>query len=182
MSTQMDDDESDLLARARAHDPDAWEAIYRRAYPGLVAFARRRLATREQADDAVSEVMARAIGAVDRLTLGAAGIDGWLYGILRNVVLETYRVRPPVAEPAVDPAAPDRGPLERVVAGEEATLVRRAFSRLPDSDREVLELRVVAGLGAEAVGEVLGKRSGAVRMAQARALGRLRANLQEAGA
>ncbi len=70
MSTQMDDDESDLLARARAHDPDAWEAIYRRAYPGLVAFARRRLATREQADDAVSEVMARAIG---RSTASSSG-------------------------------------------------------------------------------------------------------------
>ena len=55
--------------------------------------------------------------------------------------------------------------------------MRAAFERLGDEDREVLELRVVAGLSAEEVGNVLGKRAGAVRMAQSRALERLRREL-----
>ncbi|MBV9285708.1 MAG: hypothetical protein JO176_13890, partial [Acidimicrobiia bacterium] len=62
---------------------------------------------------------------------------------------------------------------------EEAAAVRKAFGRLADGDRELLELRVVGGLSAEETAEALGRRPGAVRMAQSRALGRLRRLLVE---
>jgi RNA polymerase sigma-70 factor (ECF subfamily) len=162
-----------LARRAQGRDPDAWEAIYRQAHPGLCAYARRRLATEEQAEDAVSETMTRAIDAVDRFEWSAGGLNAWLFGILRNVVLETYRAAGRTGlDPYIEPTSDD--PLETVLVNEEAACVRRAFSRLVDDDREVLELRVVAGLDASEVGAVVGKRPGAVRMAQSRALTRLR--------
>ena len=58
--------------------------------------------------------------------------------------------------------------------------MRRAFGRLRAEDQELLELRVVAGLSAEQVAAVQGRRAGAVRMAQSRALSRLRELLAEA--
>ena len=61
-----------------------------------------------------------------------------------------------------------------VLAREEAASLRKAFEQLSPSEQELLELRVVGGLSADDVGSVLGKRAGAVRMAQARALDRLR--------
>jgi len=67
------------------------------------------------------------------------------------------------------------------VHDEEQAMVRAAFDRLDEEDRELLELRVVFGLDAQNVGEMLGKQAGAVRTAQSRALGRLRSNLQEVG-
>lgn len=175
-----------LVARARRADPDAWEALYRHAYPRLHRYARRRLATDDQADDAVSEAMARAIDRIEAFTwTGAAGgFDGWLFGILRNVVLESYRAgaRAPLVdvdrlpEPVADV---DHDPAAGIVAREEASMVRKAFALLSESDREVLELRVVGRLDAEAVGEALGRGAGAVRMAQSRALTRLRGHLPE---
>jgi RNA polymerase sigma-70 factor (ECF subfamily) len=172
-------DEQHLVARAVANDPDAWEALYRGAYPGLFAYARRRLSSDDAADDAVSETMIRALDRIGSFTWQGAGFDAWLTGILRNVVLETYRRdrRPvPVAAfVAGDPAEP----LDRVVAEEEQVAVRAAFDRLAPHEQEVLELRLVQGLSAEGVGEVLGRRAGAVRMAQARAVGRLRTFYEE---
>ena len=56
-----------------------------------------------------------------------------------------------------------------------ARAVRAAFAKLGPADQEVLELRIMAGLSADEVAQTLGKRPGAVRMAQNRALGRLRA-------
>jgi RNA polymerase sigma-70 factor (ECF subfamily) len=50
---------------------------------------------------------------------------------------------------------------------------------LSDDDRELLDLRVVGGLSADEVASVLGKQPGAVRMAQSRALDRLRGHFQE---
>jgi RNA polymerase sigma-70 factor (ECF subfamily) len=170
------------VERARRGDPDAWEALYRRAYPGLFAYARRRLATEEQAEDAVSEVMTRALHRIAAFTWDGAGVDGWLFGIARNVVLEAYRrgARTTATDPqvlAADPTAASAGgadPAEQVVAGEERRLVRLAFDRLTEQDRELLELRVVVGLGSDAVGAITGRTAGAVRMAQSRALQRLR--------
>ena len=57
--------------------------------------------------------------------------------------------------------------------------MREAYTRLSDDDREVLDLRVVAGLSADEVAAVLGKQPGAVRMAQSRALERLRQHFGE---
>lgn len=174
------------VERARACDADAWEALYRRVYPRLLAYARRRLATNEQAEEAVSETMVRAIAGIERFRWTPSGFDAWLFGILRNVVLETYRRRSDGGGPRVDDDVvvqlSEDGPLEHLLGREESAATRRAFHRLEPDDQEVLELRVVGGLDAIAAGHVLGKRPGAVRMAQSRALKRLRALLAEEGA
>jgi len=173
------DDERHLVARAAGNDPDAWETLYRRAYPGLFAFARRRLSSDDAADDAVSETMIRALDRIATFTWQGTGFDAWLVGILRNVVLETYRRdRRPVPVTAFV-AGDAGGPLDQVVADEEHEAVRAAFERLAPHEQEVLELRLVQGLTAEGVGEVLGRRAGAVRMAQSRAVGRLRGFYEE---
>jgi RNA polymerase sigma-70 factor (ECF subfamily) len=180
-----EDDLRALVERAQSADPDAWEGLYRHAHPRLWAFARRRLATNDQAEDAVSEAMARAIASIDRFTWTGAGFDGWLFGILRNVVHEAYRgtARNDRQLGLVSDLARARGaapdPLDHLVADEESATLRAAFDRLEPDERELLELRVVGRLDAEAVGVIIGKRAGAVRMAQSRALDRLRALLGE---
>ena len=75
------------------------------------------------------------------------------------------------------PDLPDRclGPEEIVVAGVDARRARVLLARLPAGQRRLLLLRVVAGLSAEDTGYVLGMSPGTVRVAQHRALIRLRA-------
>jgi RNA polymerase sigma-70 factor, ECF subfamily len=170
-----------LVDRARVRDPDAWELLYRRAYPRLFAYARRRVSNHHAADDAVSETMTRAIDRIGAFVWRGNGFDAWLYGILRNVLCETSRAGSmvTVGEEVGALAADEHEPLGRLIAWEEAASVRIAFEQLTAAEQEVLELRVVGCLSADDVGVVLGKRAGAVRMAQARALDRLRALLGE---
>ncbi|HEX7167440.1 MAG TPA: sigma-70 family RNA polymerase sigma factor, partial [Acidimicrobiales bacterium] len=161
-----------LVERARGGDPAAWESLYRRAYPRLLAYARRRLAPDDAAKDAVAETMARAVRGMPSYRGEGAGFDAWLAGIVRHVVLDAQRRRarkPASSLPAAWDASDGRdGAEDQLVREEEAGAVRAAFERLPEGDRELLELRVVLGLSAEEVADVLGKRAGAVRMAQAR--------------
>lgn len=172
-----------LVGRAAGGDADSWEVLFRRSYPRIFSFARRRLSSDHAADDAVSETMLRALDRIESFTWQGAGFDAWLYGIARNVIHETHRSTrrtTPVAEPDVDLTAVQApGPLEGLVAAEQRQQVRQAFARLSAEEQELLELRVVMGLDAEAVGEVVGRQAGAVRMAQSRALGRLRTFLRE---
>jgi RNA polymerase sigma-70 factor, ECF subfamily len=173
------DETAELLARVRRRDPEAWEVLYVRSYRPLLAYAVRRLGDRYAAEEVVSEVMTRAVDAIDRFVPGPAGIEPWLFAIARNVVREHWRRRARDRDlPArllLDPD--DDGPVEIVVGREERSTLLAAFAELDAEDQELLELRVVAGLSAEAVGEVQGRSAGAVRMAQSRALGRLRRTL-----
>ncbi len=77
-----------VVELAVARDADAWASLYRRAYPGLFAYARRRLRSEHEADDAVSETMLRALNQIDTFTSKGAGFDAWLYSIARNVIRE----------------------------------------------------------------------------------------------
>lgn len=168
----------ELVALAQEGDHEAWRVLYRRAYPGLMAFASRRL-DHDRARDAVAETMARVVANINKFAWKGVSFDSWLFGILRHVVADAHRAQ------ARDQRRDERrtavsqlSPLDHVLHDEEAAKVRDAFARLPSSDRELLELRVVAGLSCEEVAAALGKRAGSVRMAQSRALQRLRRQLE----
>lgn len=178
-----DDDLRPLVRRAARCEPDAWERLYRRGYPRLFAYARRRLSSDAAADDAVSETMLRALDRIDTFTWQGAGFDAWLYGILRNVVLETRRhdERARVTADLPEPTSahvPVVQPPDALVRQDQQTEIRAAFARLSPDDQEILELRVVAGLSAEGIAQATDRSAGAVRMAQSRALDRLRTHYE----
>jgi RNA polymerase sigma-70 factor (ECF subfamily) len=170
-------DHADEVARLVAGDATAWEALYGRVYPAMLAYADRRLGGVEDARDAVSEAMSRAVASVERMAALTLVPEAWLFGILRHVVIDqqrrTYRTR----DLPIPRAIEEPGALDGIVLDDEQAAVKKAFARLSDKDRELLELRVVAGLSSDEVASVLGMQPGAVRMAQARALGRLRGHL-----
>lgn len=176
----MEQIQTRLVERARRGDQQAWAALYRDAYPRLVAFADRRLGGHEPARDAVSETMARAVTAIDAYVGDDSGFAPWLFGICRHVIADMQRTLwrgvPPrlLRHDAELPSAADT-----LVEDEERALVRAAFERLDAAERELLELRVVAGLSSAEVADMLGKQPSTVRMAQKRALARLRTFMEE---
>lgn len=179
LSSRSQRDDSDglraLVSRARLGDEDAWEAIFRLLYPRLFHFARRRLPSDHEADDAVSEAMTRAIARIETYIRQSAGLGGWMFGILRNVIREHLRAHgSELLSDGIDiDASDDLGPLAQLVNREQAVAVRRAFARLDDDERELLELRVIAGLPSADIAAIVGGTPGAVRTAQSRALKRL---------
>ena len=172
--------ERERAEAAKRHDADAWEAIYRAVYPRLRSYVDRRVG-RDLGEDLVNETMTRAVASIDRFEWGPAGIDGWLFGIARRVTADHLR-RQEREHRAMARVAPDldsAGPEEGLEADEDAAALRRGFAGLSADERELLELRVVAGLSAAQVAAVLGKRPGAVRTAQSRALAHLRQRLEQ---
>ena len=110
----------------------------------------------------------------------------FVHGIAAHKVTDAqraiYRDRSTATERMPDRADPAAGPEESLLAEERAATARALLDRLPPAHRELLLLRVVNGLSAEETGAALGMSPGAVRVAQHRALARLRAlATQEAG-
>jgi RNA polymerase sigma-70 factor (ECF subfamily) len=171
----------EVVDRALHGDADAWEALYVRIRPRLFALCLRRLGNREDAEDAVAETMLRAVRAAGTFRWKNAGFDAWIFRIAHNVVSDMLRTRSRRASVPAGDTRPELGTVDEdfVVLADEHAAVRRALERLPGADRELLELRLVAGLSSEEVAYVLRKRAGAVRTAQSRALARLRTYLAE---
>jgi RNA polymerase sigma-70 factor, ECF subfamily len=102
----------------------------------------------------------------------------FVYGIAGHKVADAQRARFRDRSDATN-ELPDRadagpGPEDAALAASEAAAVAGLLDQLPPAHRELLLLRVVAGLSADETGAALGMSPGAVRVAQHRALARLR--------
>jgi RNA polymerase sigma-70 factor (ECF subfamily) len=67
------------------------------------------------------------------------------------------------------------------IDSEAAERMNKLLAILPEKQREILVLRVVVGMSAEETAEAVGSTAGAVRVAQHRALARLKGELNGTG-
>jgi RNA polymerase sigma-70 factor (ECF subfamily) len=168
-----------MVEQARRGDSAAWEGLYRNVYPRLRAYATSH-AGAGAAEDLVNETMARAVAGMGRFRWEASGFDGWLFGILRRVCAEHHRRQGRRRhELRFGPEGNGSEPGEDLELAEDHAAVRAAFAHLNPAEREVLELRLISRLSADDTARVLGKRPGAVRTAQSRALANLRKLMDE---
>ena len=175
----MDDtvEQDDVVGRLRAGDPLSWETLYRRMYPSMLAYARRRLSSAEEAQDAVSEALTRTVAGLDRLADAGARPESWLFGVLRHVVMDRQRTTTDVVTSPADARSTHPTRWSRWWSTRSSAPSDPLSTKLSERDRELLELRVVAGFSADEVAELLDMQPGAVRTAQSRALDRLRSLL-----
>lgn len=173
-------DRPDLHLLAGQGRQDAIEALLRQLRPAIVRFCRARLARTGSLDedDVAQEVCLALLSALPTYRDLGRPFRAFVFAIAAHKVADAARgaARSPLPVPVL-PDLPDRclGPEETVVAGVDARQARVLLASLPAGQRRLLLLRVVAGLSAEDTGYVLDMSPGAVRVAQHRALLRLRA-------
>jgi len=171
----------ELTSLAVQGDRRAIESLITELRPMVVRYCRARLGRVSGqyhiADDVAQEVCIAVLSALPRYRDIGRPFASFVFGIASHKVADALRSSVRSAVPTQDlPDGPDErpGPEETVVRYIEVEEARRLLSRLPDNQRELVLLRVVSGLSAEETGNVLGMSPGAVRVAQHRALARLR--------
>ena len=171
----------ELASRAAGGDVRAEHLLLVEVRRMVLRYCRARLGRvpglEHAADDAAQEVCIAVVTALPRYRDEGRPFESFVYGIAAHKVADVHRAaaRSPLAtaEPpdAADEAA---GPEDIAVRRSEADRARALLDHLPPLQRELLLLRVVVGLSAEETGAALGMTPGAVRVAQHRALSRLR--------
>ena len=168
------DREPQLVAQAKRGDRDAFAELYRLHHARIFRMARLHLGDLgDGAEDAVAETFLRAWAALPRYRDTGAPFVAWLYGIARHVVLDEVargrRVMP-------------REELPERTWGwtvDDRLTLAQAMDRLPAGQRQVVELKFLAGMRNAEVASALGKSKGAINAMQWRALGTLREILEE---
>lgn len=169
-----------MVRDARAGDAHALGRLYDTYRDRVARFATGRLGDAEKAEDVTSETFEAVLRNLGSYRAGT-DFEAWLFTIAHRRVADHFRRQVRQREVELDETVhPTRtvpavaGPEEAVLAAERRAEVAGAFRRLRADQQEVLALRVLGGLSAAQVGEVLGKSEGAVRVAQHRALRSLR--------
>ena len=139
-----------------------------------------RVLVGQTAEDVASETWLQAARDVRGFRGDATGFRVWLFRVARNRALDELRrsgrrLEDPVGLPGDSPGAPRAMPAPDDTAAEavERMSTERALqliAQLPKNQAEAVMLRVIIGLDGKQSADVLGKRSGAVRIAAMRGL------------
>jgi RNA polymerase sigma-70 factor (ECF subfamily) len=171
-------DETDLVARLRAGDEDAYEEFFRAHSGALMAVARRFLGDTDDAADATQDAFVSAFKAMGSFE-GTSRLGTWLHRITVNACLMKLRSRKRSRHvPLDDSHAPVcRAEDDHLGWAEVAERVRKCIDQLPPAYRTVIRLRDIEEVDtAEAAGR-LGTNEGVVKVRLHRARQALKALL-----
>ena len=173
----------EVLAAAQAGAGWAFEIFYRDLAPALTGYLRLQGAA--EPDDLASETFIGVFTSLGAFRGDEAGLRAWVFTIGRRRLVDEWRRRGrrPVLAGAGDDALREHrgGDVEEdALALMSAHEVHEVCARLPDDQRDVLLLRILADLTVEQVAAVLGRTAPAVKALQRRALTALRGDLCDA--
>jgi RNA polymerase sigma-70 factor (ECF subfamily) len=173
------------VAEAVAGSRDALREVVEIIRPIVIRYVRARVGAAERvglsADDVAQEVCLAAIQALPRYQDQGRPFLAFVYGIASHKVADAHRAagrnRAEPTEVVPERLSMDAGPEQMVIQSDSAARMTKLLSVLPEKQREILTLRIVVGMSAEETAEAVGSTPGAVRVAQHRALARLKAEI-----
>jgi RNA polymerase sigma factor (sigma-70 family) len=160
----------------------AWAALYRELAGPITGYLASRGAS--EPEDLASETFLQVSRNIHGFEGDESSFRSWVFVIAHRRLLDARRSqgrRPDIN--SIDRVEERPGgdveteALDRLVTGEIETLM----AKLTDDQRDVLALRIIANLTLEETARVVGKRVGAVKATQRRALIALRAHLDVDG-
>ena len=184
MSAPGKTEPTDLIARARAGDTQAWGDLYREFAPAIFRFCRRAMPTREDAEDATMEIFMKLR---DKLVQydQSRSFAAWLYRVAANHCWDMLRRRK--ARHVKDTQdiedlpleAPEPNQLEKLIEERTSEEVRKALDKLGARARMALVIRYYSDMSYDEIADALGVRRPFVGVVLLRARHELRQALGE---
>lgn len=172
----------DVLAAAQAGAAWAFEVLYRDLAPSVTGYLRLHGAA--EPDDLASETFIGVFTGLSGFSGDEAALRGWVFTIAHRRLVDDWRRRsrrPQVTDDPGDLAEFYGGDVEDdALSGLGAETVHRMCAELPDDQRSVLLLRILADLTIEQVAQAMGRSVGATKALQRRGLRALRTRLENA--
>jgi RNA polymerase sigma-70 factor (ECF subfamily) len=171
--------EQSLVERARRMDPEAWDEIFCSHHEAIHRYITLRLNDPCAAEDLAADVFVEAVKSIGRYRYRGIAFRAWLYRIAHNLTADYRRRqarRPSVPMPEAEPIECATGDFTPMLASRDE--LRGAIQRLTEEQQQVVVLRFYEGLSLAEVAEATGRRAGAVKALQHRALKRMKSLME----
>lgn len=165
----------DAVRRAKLGDRDAHRLLYERYSDDVRRFVGVIVRDRFDAEDVTHNVFLKLMTAIDRYEPRDTPFAAWLSRVARNAALDFVRVRTalPLDETQFRPSEDLETDVHR------AQCMRSALDQIPESQRQVVVLRHVAGLSPGEIAERLNRSEASIHGLHHRGRAALRSALRE---
>lgn len=158
-------DIEDIVENARRLDKDALATLCDIYYDKVFYYIFSVCKDRSLAEDLTNETFIRV---VNKISSNKTNFQSWLFTIARNVLNDFFRRKK--HEQNVEDGIVEKGLVDK----ESQHDLYDLLDKLPEDQKEVLQLRFISDLSIKMVASILGKSEGAVKQIQFRALNKLR--------
>jgi RNA polymerase sigma-70 factor (ECF subfamily) len=174
-------EEGHLVRQAQSGHPEAFAQLYDAYLDRVYRYIFFRVSDDQTAEDLSSQVFLKAWEGLDRYHMNGSPFVAWLYTIAHNVVIDHYRTRRECValDDIVPLAATDDSLDEQIAVMFDLETMRDVLQILNEEQQQVLTLRFIAELSTENIATIMGKREGAIRAMQMRALQMMAKHMQE---
>lgn len=163
----------EIARRVKRYDPEALSRLFDLYFEKLRRYMYYKTGSREKAEDLAAEALTKGIESIDRFKDQGGTIGAWLFGIARNLLARDREAEGKAESVQLEEDLSidtDEQPEPLVIARVTAEELYKALGELPDEQREVVLLRFMEGYDARTTGQIMGKRPGAIRALQFRAI------------
>jgi RNA polymerase sigma-70 factor (TIGR02952 family) len=172
-----------LVHRAQQGDAEAFGELYDHYVTLVHRYVYHRVGDRATAEDVTSETFVRALRRIDSLSFQGRDVGAWLVTIARNIILDQvkssrYRLEVTTADMRDADRATD-GPEDAVLQHLTNQQLLACVQQLGSEQQECIVLRFLHGLSVSETAQIMGKKDGAIKALQHRAVRRLAGMLPE---
>ncbi|QFG23770.1 sigma-70 family RNA polymerase sigma factor [Actinomadura sp. WMMB 499] len=163
-----------LVLRARDGDAEAFGSLYDHYVELVYRYVYYRVGSHALTEDLTSETFLRALRRIRDFHWQGKDFGAWLVTIARNLVADhfksgRYRLEVCTAE-LMEPDRPQEGPERAVLDSMTNRTLLTAVRRLGSEQQECVVLRFLHGLSVAETALIMGKKSGAIKALQYRAV------------
>ncbi|MEU6424713.1 sigma-70 family RNA polymerase sigma factor [Microbispora sp. NPDC046973] len=169
------DEMRSLVLRAKTGDSEAFGMLYDHYLELVYRYVYFRVGSHALAEDLTSETFLRALRGIAEFTWQGRDFGAWLVTIARNLVTDHYksgrnRLEVTTAEILDTPLDGPHIPENAVVTNMVNERVMQAIKQLGAEQQECVILRFLHGMSLAETAKIMGKKSGAIKALQFRAI------------
>ena len=178
----MQDIES-LVREAQEGNLSAFGQVYEAYYLRVYRYAAARVGQGTEAEDVAQEVFLKALRSLHKFTFTGPPFAAWLFRIAHNLIIDRARhikaataatSGPPTSIDDALSVADEQNVEEQALTSLDVEALREALRQVTQLQRQVIELRFIAGLSLAETAGVMGRKENAIKALQHSALGALR--------
>lgn len=171
----------DLVDRASKGSGEAFGQLYQLYVDRIYTYIYYKTGHIVDAEDLTEQVFIKAWEAIRRFRFEGKPFAAWLFKVARNVVIDHYRTRKSNTDLSEVMAvmAQEGDPEDFAQRRATAQALMSAIHRLTDEQQQVILLKFIDGMGNSEISAAMGKKEGAIRALQYRALLALQRILQD---
>ncbi len=176
--------EKNLIKAAKAGNSSSFGTLYDHYITQIYRFIYLKTSSREEAEDLTHEVFLSAWRSMPGYKHKGFPFSSWLYQIARNKVIDHFRTKKtamPIdeivqSELDIPALINTEGDLDLALDLEK---IKYAMQFLTEEHQNIIIMRFVEDMTPKEIAEILGKSEGSVRLAQHRAIHKLKSILQK---